>query len=499
MEETTSIEQTEKKQAPSIKKNYIYNAIAKIFALLIPIIVTPYLARILEADGNGSISFVASIVSYFIIFSNIGIETYGQKIIAENRNNKPFLKRFLIEITCLRSILTIICLVIYYVTFVIVLKSNKILYAYYGLTLLAVAVDFTWFFQGVEDFKKIAFVNIISKIAYIVFIFLFVKEKKDISTATLIISISSILPYFLLLPFLFKYTHNIKIDEKIKPFSHFKACMVYFIPTIAVQIYTILDKTMIGLITHSKFENGYYEKAEQIAKLPLTIITTMNVIMRSRISYYFANKEFEKINKLTKKSASFSLLFAVPIVFGIIIIAKRFVPIYLGEGYDECIPLLYILSPLILIISISNLLGTHYYTPFDKQKTSNKFLITGSIVNLVLNSILIYFFKARGAAIASVVAETVIAILYVIFARDFFTIKDFFKVGYKYFISGVIMFIVLLVINYYLPYTFWYMVLEIGIGILIYFLLLLVMKDAFLFETISFFWNKTKKILKRGE
>ncbi len=488
----------ESSSTPSIKRNYIYNAISKIFSLLIPIIVTPYLARVLEADGNGTISFIASIVSYFVIVSNLGIETYGQKIISENRGNRSYLKRFLIEIMSLRGILTFVCLLIYYITFMVILHDHPILYAINGITLLAVAFDFTWFFQGVEDFKKIAIVNIIAKIAYIVFIFLFVKVKSDINIAFLIIVVSNVLPYFLLIPFVFKYTHHIKIDSKIKPFSHFKDCMVYFIPTIAIQIYTILDKTMIGVITKSEFENGYYEKAEQIAKLPITIITTMNVIMRSRISYYYAQNEMDKIKSLTRKSACFTMILALPIVFGIILVTKRFVPIYLGEGYDECIPIIYILSPLVLIIAISSLFGTHYYTPFGKQKTSNIFLITGAIVNLVLNSFLIYFFKARGAAIASVVAEIVVTTLYLIFARDFFSIKDFLKVSYKYMIASILMFVSMLFINYYLPGGIWFLILDIAIGVIIYFVLLLIMRDSFLLENLKLIFDKVKKILNRG-
>ncbi|MDE7105934.1 MAG: polysaccharide biosynthesis C-terminal domain-containing protein, partial [Anaeroplasmataceae bacterium] len=444
------------------------------------------------------LSFVASIASYFIIAANIGIETYGQKVISVNRENKAYLKRILIEITLLRAILTAICLIVYYVTFVVVLDSNSVLYAIYGISLMAVAFDFTWFFQGVEDFKKIAFANIFSKILYVVLVFVFIKEKQDLNLAALILVLTNALPYFLLIPCLFKFVLHIKVDQKINPFSHFKECMVYFVPTIAIQIYTILDKTMIGLITQSDFENGYYEKAEQLAKLPITIITTMNVIMRSRISYYFANKEFDKIKELTKKSASFTLLIAVPIVFGLIIIAKRFVPIYLGEGYEECIPLLYIFSPLILIIGISNLLGTHYYTPYDKQRTSNRFLIIGAIVNIALNAVLIYFLKARGAAISTVAAELVITILYLCFAKEFFTLKDFIKVGYKYIIAGVVMFLALLPINYYLPQGTWYLVLEVAIGICIYFVMLFLTKDAFLLNTIKTLFHKVYEKLRRS-
>ncbi len=484
------MEQSVQAKPTSIKKNYIYSALAKIFALLIPILITPYLARVLEPDGNGVISFVASIVSYFVIASNIGIETYGQKVISTHRDDKPYLKRFLIEITTLRAILTGLCLLVYYITFVVVLKGNTRLYAIYGLSLMAVAIDFTWFFQGVEDFKKIAFSNIFSKLLYVILVFVFVKEKADLNRSAFILVITNILPYFILVPFLFRYIHKVKVDDKIRPFYHFKECMVYFIPTIAIQIYTILDKTMIGLITNSDFENGYYEKAEQLAKLPITIITMMNIIMRSRISYYFANQEFDKIKALTKKSASFSLMLAIPIMFGLIVIAKRFVPIYLGEGYEECIPLVYIFSPLILIIGISNLLGTHYYTPFEKQRVSNRFLIIGAVINVVLNAICIYFLKARGAAISSVIAELVITILYLYFAKDFFSLKDFIKVGYKYIIAGVGMFGVLLVVNYYLPMGIGYLVLEVGIGVSVYFLLLLFMRDQFLLSMIQLFWKK---------
>lgn len=492
------MEQVKQANTASIKKNYIYSALAKVFALLIPILITPYLARVLEPDGNGVISFVASIVSYFVIASNIGIETYGQKIISKNRDNKAYLKQFLIEITVLRAILTGICLVIYYVTFVLVLKANTMLYAIYGLTLMAVAIDFTWFFQGVEDFKKIAFANILSKVLYVVLVFVLVKEKKDLNLSAFILVVTNVLPYFFLIPFIFKYTRRVKLENRINPFCHFKECMVYFVPTIAIQIYTILDKTMIGLITNSDFENGYYEKAEQLAKLPITIITMMNIIMRSRISYYYAYQEFEKIKHLTKKSASFSLLLAIPIMFGLIVTAKRFVPIYLGEGYEECIPLVYIFSPLILIIGVSNLLGTHYYTPFDKQRISNRFLIIGAIINVLLNAILIYYFKARGAAISSIVAELVITLLYLWFAKDFFTFKDFIKVGYKYLISGSIMFVTLLVLNYYLPMGIWFLILEIGIGMGEYFILLFILRDKFVLETIRLFWNKFKKLHRRS-
>ena len=192
----------------------------------------------------------------------------------------------------------------------------------------------------------------------------------------------------------------------------------------------------------------------------------------------------------------FSMCFSIPITLGMIAIAKTFVPIYLGEGYDKCITLMYILAPLIVIISMSNLLGTHYYTPLDMQRTSNKFLITGSIVNLIFNSFLIFLFQSVGAAIASVIAELVITILYITFARKFVSPLQFLKVSIKYLIAGICMFVPVFIMNYKLPGTILYLILEVGIGIIIYFGVLYILRDKFLIDMTKSVLGKVFK--KRG-
>lgn len=472
-------------KAGSIKKNFIFNLIYKLVAVLVPIIITPLLSRTLEADGNGVLSFVASIVSYFILFSNVGVETYGQRVIAIHRNDKAYLKKFAIEITIMRTILTVICLAIYYVAFISPLNdSYNTLYLIYGITLIAVAIDFSWFFQGVEDFKLLAITGVISKVLYIVLTIIFVKDKSDLALAAILTAGSTVLPFILTIPFLAKYAKG-KIEGRINPFYHFKECMVYFIPTIAVQIYTIVDKTMIGLITKSEFENGYYEQAEKLVKLPMTIVMTLNIIMRSRISYYFSLNEHDKIRDLTHKSANFTFLLVIPMMLGMAAVANTFVPIYLGEGYDKCVTLIYVLSPLMLIIGVSNLIGTHYYTPFGKQNISNRFLIAGALVNVALNSFLIYFFKSIGAAIASVIAEFVITVLYIIFAKKFITIKELLKISVKYIIAGLVMFAVVFPLNMYLPDTIWYLILEVVIACAIYGVMLLILRTKFVLDSIK--------------
>lgn len=475
---------------PSIKRNFVYNIINKLVAVLIPILITPYLARVLEADGTGVLSYVASISSYFILVANIGIETYGQRVIAIHRDDKQYLKRFFVEIVVLRTVLTAACLIIYYFCFVgwYVNKVNNVLYAIYALSILAVAFDFTWFFQGVENFGVLVITGVFTKIAYIVLVFVFVKQKSDINIAAILSVATTAAAYVISLPVVFKYIGG-KIG-KIRPFAHLKECFVYFIPAIAVQIYTVLDKTMIGAITHSDFENGYYEQADKLVKLPLTVITSLFIIMRSRISYYYDQKRFDDIKTLISKSINVACAFAFPMMLGIVAIAPSLVTVYLGGGYEKCVSLLYILSPLIPIISISNLLGTHFYTPFDRQRVSNVFLIVGAVINLALNSFMIYFWQSEGAAIASIIAETVILILYVYFARSFVSVKQIFVNGYKYALAAVLMFVPVYFMDMYLPTNVWYLILEIASGMIIYAALLLILRVRFVYDYLRYYKNK---------
>ena len=482
----------------SIKKNYIYSLVYKLVAVFVPLLVTPYLARVLGADGNGTISYVASIASYFIVAANLGIETYGQKVIAIHREDSSYLKKFVIEISIMRTIITLVCMLFYYFFFVSDFnQENNVLYAIYIINIVSVVLDFSWFFQGIENFRLLACVNIISRISYIAATFIFVYKKSDLELASLINLISLILPYIFSFPFIFKYIKG-KISGKINPFIHLKECLIYFIPTIAVQLYTVVDKTMIGIITQSDFENGYYEQADKIIKLPLTMVTTLNIIMRSRIAYHYAKNEYNEIQDLIKKSTNIMFMLTFPMMFGLIAVSRTFVPIYLGEGYDKCITLIYVLSPLLPIIGISNLIGTHYYTPCDKQWLSTIFLFIGAFVNIVLNSFLIMLLQSIGAAIASVIAELTVTILYIIFARRFISFRQMIKISAKYLIASIIMFVPVFFLNLLLPHDILFLILEILLGIFLYFIVLLLLRTRFVFELLNSFLKKLRR-KKKGE
>ena len=450
--------------------------------VLMPLIITPYVARVIGADGAGIYSYIASIVSYFVIFSNMGIESYAIREVAMHRDDPDFVKKFAWEITLLKVMLTAFFLGAYYFfTFFAVSGEQRTLYLLCSITLIATAFNFTWFFQGMERFNILAVASVISKITFAALIFLFVREKSDLVLYVAIVVATPLIEYLFSIPFMLTGIKG-EVHGRLRPFSHLRGCFIYFLPTIAVEIYTVVDKTMIGLITHSEFENGYYEYAEKLVKVPLTVIFAFNAIMQARMAYYYAHEEGEAAHDLVRKSVNFTFMVALPMGFGIAAVAHSAIPLYLGDGFEKCVLLMYVLAPLIPIIAMSDCLGSLYYTPCGKRKTSALFLMIGAVVNMVLNSFMIYFWQSAGAAIASVTAEFVITTLYIIYAKKCITFRELASIAYKYLIASAVMGAAVFFLNGHLPPTIPWLVAEVAVGVAVYVVMLLLLRTRYFTE-----------------
>ena len=392
----------------SIKKNYIYNLTYQILLLITPLITTPYLSRVLGADGVGTVSFAESIVSYFTLFAVLGITTFGQREISYVQDDIKKRTQIFWETKTLQVITSLIVLFLY-VIFVL-LQQNQTLYLILAFNIIAVLVDVTWLLQGMEEFGKIVFRNIIIKIIGIVYIFAAIKTKDDVIRYIFGIAFFLFVSSASLWVYVSKYVG--KPDWKqIKPFRNIKVIISLFIPTIAIQIYTVLDKTMIGLITKSSFENGYYEQAIKISKMVLVVVTSLGTVMIPRIGYHYGRGETETVNRFMYRGYRFVWFLGIPLCFGLIGIASNFVPWFFGEGYEKVVPLLSVLSFLILAIGINNVTGMQYLIPTKRQNLFTMTVLIGAGVNFALNLVLIHFFQSIGAAIASVAAETTIALV----------------------------------------------------------------------------------------
>lgn len=468
---------------PSIKKNYIYNTLYEILAIISPLITAPYVSRIFEADGVGIYSYTSAIATYFTMFAALGVKSYGQREIAQHRDNRKEASRLFWELELMCISTTLICL-IGWVLLIIFSTGYSVYYLVLTMTVAATAFDISWFWGGYEQYRFIVIRNSLIKIIGIILLFVFVHKKTDLLLYIALIAATGLLGNISMWSYLPKYLVKVK-PSSLKIASHYKETIVYFIPTIATSVYTVLDKAMIGWIIKSDksdFENGYYEQATKIISICKTLVFSINTVMSSRMSFLFSKKMYDEIKAKMKTTINFILLIAVPLMFGLIGVSKRFVPFFYGNGFEMTTQIIYIMAPLLIIIGISNCLGALYFTPSGQRARSNKAIITGAIVNLVFNSFLIYFLHAKGAAIASIIAELTITCMYLYMSKDFFDISCILHCIWKRLIAASTMLLVVFLLDHMISSDLFAILLEVGIGAIIYAICLVILRDSFLLD-----------------
>lgn len=478
----------------SIRKNYIYNALYQILNIVAPLITAPYLSRTLGADGVGTVSFAESVVSYFTLFAALGISSYGQREISyvqedACKRSVTFWNAKILEF-CTSGVVLLI-----YIVFSLLRQEGAVIYFVLSLNIIAVFFDITWFFQGLEEFGKIVTRNTVIRILNIIYIFLFIRDKEDIVLYVLGLGTFTLLGNLSLWTYLFKYVERISISA-LRPFRDVKIVVSLFLPTIAVQIYTVLDKTMIGIITGSSFENGYYEQAVKISRMLLSIVTAMGPVVVPRVGYLFEKKDVQGIRQCMYRSYRFAWFLGLPICLGLILVAGNFVPWFFGIGYDKVIPLLQILALLVIVIGINNVISVQYLIPTKRQNLLTATLMTGAMTNFFLNLVLIHYFQSIGAAIASVIAESVIAIVQLVLVRKEISPVRVFKEGIHYYIASAAMVIVLLPLVRLLRPSPLHTFMIVTVGAIAYFLVLLIEKDYFVISNVKFLILKLVIIFK---
>lgn len=471
----------------SIKKNYLFNTAYQILTLITPLITTPYVSRILGADGIGTYSFADSVTSYFVLAATMGISIYGQREISYFQNDREkrssvFWNTKILE--CTTSAITLIVFCIFAMFY-----SDSTIFFVLSMNILAVMFDVTWLFQGMEEFGIITLRNTIFKFLNIAFIFVFVKQKSDLIVYIAGIAGFALISNLSLWTRIHRYVDYPK-KENIRPLKNIRVVVSLFIPTIAIQVYTVLDKTMIGIITRDSFQNGYYEQAIKISRTALMLVTSLGTVMIPRIGHHYSIGEKKVVRTLMYRSYNFVWFLGIPLCFGLIGIADNFVPWFFGNEYGAVIPLLRILSCLILAIGISNVTGMQYLIPTGRQNIFTKTVLAGAAVNVIMNAMLIPIFKANGAAVASVVAETTITVIQLVLVRNELDGIQVLKLLPKYLISGGVMLASLLWLNQYLKKNILDTILMIVLGASVYLIILFFLKDKFLIENTKLALNK---------
>lgn len=409
----------------SIKVNFIYNSIYQILVIILPIITMPYVSRMLGVESVGIYSYTQSIAYYFVMIAMLGVGNYGNRTCAIYSNDKDKLSKEFISIYIFQVIVSTIAIIAY----IIYITKFDIKYNLLGkIQIIYVAsamFDVSWFFAGIEEFKLITIRNAIVKITTVILILLLVKNEGDLWIYTLIMSSGVFISQIIIWPFINRYI-NFKKPKLKEIIKHIKPNLILFIPVLAVSLYKIMDKIMIGALS-DMIQGGYYSNAEKIISLPTIIISSLGTVMLPRMSNLIANDKMNMAREYIKNSMFFVLYFSIAFTFGLIGISPNFVPIFFGNDFVECIKLITFMSPIIIFIGWSNVIRTQYLIPNSRDREYIVSVALGAVANLSINIILIPSCGALGAVIGTLGAELCVSMVQTIYIKDELPVKEYIR------------------------------------------------------------------------
>lgn len=469
----------------SIRKNFLYQTLYQLLTIIIPIITTPYISRHLGADGIGEYSFYYSIANYFAIFILLGLNTYGNRLIAQSRGDHEKLRKAFWSAYSMQFICGTIVIAFYFL-YCCYLASDKLLAFIFGIYILSTVFDISWFFFGMEEFKMTVTKNIIIKLLTTISIFLLVKEKSHLYRYSMILVLGMIIGQVIMWPRLFKELGIVRIN-KSDICKHIRPNLILFITVLATSLFKIMDKIMLGAMTSST-QVGYYECSERIIAIPTALVISLGTIMLPRMSRIVSEGKEVECNKLVSSSIQLAMFFSTSIGFGIMSVAEQFVPLFYGEGYSTCIVLYYILLPSCIFLAFANVIRTQILLPHKKDIVYIKSAFIGAFVNLSINCVLIPKYGAIGAAIGTFFAELAVCLVQVLSVRKEITLSRYIRDSIPFILSGIIMFIVELRIRFFEQSVVVALVLKIIIGAAIYLFILaifhfiykILFKDSFI-------------------
>lgn len=397
-------------KSKSLKLNFILNSILTMSNMIFPLITFPYISRVLLPVGTGKVAFATSIVTYFSMFAQLGIPTYGIRACAQVRDDKEKLSQTVQELLIINLVMMAFTYGLFFVGLHTVprMHVDKPLFLIVSTMIFFNSIGMEWLYRGLEEYAYITARSIVFKIVSLMAMFLLVKSQGDYAiyggVSIFASSASSVLNFI--------NAHKYVSLRPMKVYNfrrHMRPVMIFFAMSCATTIYTNLDTVMLGFIKTDE-DVGYYNAAVKIKGILVSVITSLGSVLLPRASYYIEHKLEKDFEQISKKAINFVCVLAFPMMIYFILYAKEGIYFLSGSEYDGAILPMQILMPTILFIGLTNVMGIQVMVPLGKEKWVLYSVTIGALVDLTINALLIPKMASSGAAIGTLVAEIVVLI-----------------------------------------------------------------------------------------
>lgn len=422
----------------SENKNFLMNVAYQLLSYVFPLVTVSYVSQCLGVTNIGTYSYTYSTVYLFMLLGMLGINNYGNREIARVRDDKQACSFIFFSIYKLQLLTVGLASIGYVIYIQCIVSEYEKLFWLQAIYLFSACLDVNWFYFGLEKFKLTITRNCIIKVASLILILFFVRTEADLAQYTVIMAGSTFLSQLYLILILHRYIVNVHTTLH-DSLHHLRGCCILFIPVLAFGIYRVMDKTMLGAMA-TVTELGYYENAERLINIPISVINALGTVMLPRMAYLFEHKASENSKKTIYASMKLALLLASVMATGLYLIADDVSVVLFGEQFLKSGSIMQILSVTILASAWANVIRTQYLIPMRMDRIYVTSTVGGAIVNLILNALLIGRYGAYGACIGTVAAEYFVMLYQTICVRKELDIFKYAKLLVEDLVSaGIIM------------------------------------------------------------
>ena len=386
-----------------IIQNYMYSLIYQVLTVIVPLATTPYISRVMTSNEVGLYDYSLTLCTYFMFLASAGVPILAQREVVLNQ--KELSKCFSYYCT-LRFFLAIIVCVVYCVISVL-LFDNKILYLLQGIGILASGFDISWYYAGRENFKIITNRNIAFKILSVLLLFIFVKGKYALLFYVLSITLPNLIGNLLMFWKLDVDIIWMRVELKAV-INTLKKSIALLIPSLVLQLYAIVDKTILGCFS-TMSELGYYAQSLKIVNLLAVASTTLGTVVFPQIVRLY-NEDEKKMCELVSRVLDVIIhLFFLPI-FGIAACADIFSEWFYGSNYVGIDWLLILSMPIVIFKALSYVTANQVMIATNREKDLIKLICGGTVLNCFLDVLLAAPFGAKGTIVATIVSEFLVLV-----------------------------------------------------------------------------------------
>jgi len=394
--------------------NFTNYGIFQVFNYLIPLITIPYIVRVIGAEKFGVISLALAVSYYFRIIAEYGFSITGVQMIAQNKDDINKRSEVYSTIITIQLIFTVVGLLGMLILINVwpTLRAEQLVYMVTYIIVPANVFMALWFFIGTEEMHYLNIINLIGRVCYIVFIFIFVKQREDYYIIPILNGGSLLLAGLASLGFIYR---KFNIRYQFPSFTKMKAYLYEGWPLFAsifgMNLYRNSNVIILGAVSNMEVV-GIYSAGEKIVKVMQSIFEPITQTLFPYVSRLRVSDPRKSIRSI-KTILKYMVMLGGTVTFLILFLAKPIAKLTLGPDLIAAKIVIQIGAFVILFGVINYILGIIFMTNFGlKNEFSKSVLITG-IMNLIICYLLALKWNLVGAAIAFTSAEILLCCLLV--------------------------------------------------------------------------------------